>query len=295
MKNRTFFLVVILLLTILDFNVSLDAVVIDDLVSYWTFDGDDIKNRVVVDVWGENDAIIKGNPKLVIGYQKHGLKLDGIDDYVILRNTGNFGTQMGPSTFEAWIKTSDKRHWRAIFKRVEHPCNENEEGNGILLNASCDLPETGVHTKKDTILIQRQLKDDDKSCGHGSYRLIKFPIADGNWHHFVFVQGVKTTNKSGRLFTENILYIDSNPLIRMRYPREDNGKVPYNLPVYLGAGNFNGMAHSCFQGIIDEVRIYNRALTSDEVKRNYKPSSELAIDHKYKLSLVWGTLKKQED
>lgn len=45
-----------------------------------------------------------------------------------------------------------------------------------------------------------------------------------------------------------------------------------------------------FVGIIDEVRIYNRALNSDEVKQNMKAKS-LAVDKRNSLPIVWGYIK----
>ncbi len=42
-------------------------VVTDGLVSYWTFDKQDISNNTVKDVWGENSGTIVGNPTVVSG------------------------------------------------------------------------------------------------------------------------------------------------------------------------------------------------------------------------------------
>ncbi len=75
------FTVIGLMLTV---NASAKTIVTDGLVSYWTFDRTTINNRTVEDVWGENDATIVGNPKVVRGYLKQGLALDGVGDYVSL-------------------------------------------------------------------------------------------------------------------------------------------------------------------------------------------------------------------
>lgn len=45
-----------------------------------------------------------------------------------------------------------------------------------------------------------------------------------------------------------------------------------------------------FKGIIDEVRVYNRALTADEVKQNMNAKS-LAVEAKEKLTATWGYVK----
>ena len=86
----------------------------DGLVSYWTFDRQDITGDTVKDVWGENDGKIVGAPKIVDGQVGEALEFDGSDDYVNLTNLGNFGEQVGASTFEAWVKTDFK-------KRLDNP------------------------------------------------------------------------------------------------------------------------------------------------------------------------------
>ena len=42
----------------------------------------------------------------------------------------------------------------------------------------------------------------------------------------------------------------------------------------------------------DELRIYNRALTSEEVQRNFKAISHTAVKARGKLPLCWGELKR---
>ncbi|MDE0085929.1 MAG: hypothetical protein OXU23_09480, partial [Candidatus Poribacteria bacterium] len=65
-------------------------IVTDGLVSYWTFDLQNIKDRIAEDIWGENDATIMGNPEIVGGRVKQALKFDGIKDYVNLTTLGDF-------------------------------------------------------------------------------------------------------------------------------------------------------------------------------------------------------------
>ena len=47
-----------------------------------------------------------------------------------------------------------------------------------------------------------------------------------------------------------------------------------------------------FHGIIDEVGIYNRALTLDEVEETMKGFAQ-SVDSKSKATIVWGMLKSQ--
>jgi hypothetical protein len=52
--------------------------------------------------------------------------------------------------------------------------------------------------------------------------------------------------------------------------------------------------HWAFNGIIDEVTIWNRAMTEEEVMNTYKlPIPELAVDLRTSLSTTWGKLKSR--
>jgi hypothetical protein len=46
-----------------------------------------------------------------------------------------------------------------------------------------------------------------------------------------------------------------------------------------------------FNGIIDEVRVYNSPLTEAEVKQNYESRELAAVEPAGKLSLTWGEIK----
>ena len=108
------------------------SVVTDGLVSYWTFDRHQVVGGTVKDVWGENDGTIVGNPKVVSGYVREALEFDGPRDYVNLTNLGDFGSQIGASTFEAWVKTGFKEDWMTLFKVIGRDC----AGWGMDFNAS---------------------------------------------------------------------------------------------------------------------------------------------------------------
>ena len=43
--------------------------------------------------------------------------------------------------------------------------------------------------------------------------------------------------------------------------------------------------------IIDEVSVYGKALSTDEVERNYTQPGGLAVNSAGKTALTWGTIK----
>ncbi len=122
MKKLIYLFISVLTIAMFCHSGYAERVVTDGLLSYWTFDRHQIVGRKVKDVWGENDGTIVGNPKVVKGYVREALKLDGPRDYVNLTNLGDFGTQIGEATFEAWVKTDFKKNWMTLFKVIDSDC-----------------------------------------------------------------------------------------------------------------------------------------------------------------------------
>lgn len=73
------------------------------------------------------------------------------------------------------------------------------------------------------------------------------------------------------------------------------GKIDSNTPEGLVIGHNYGLAGRFWDGVIDEVVLYNRALTAEEVAELYQNplSLFLAVSPKGKLVTAWGRLKEQ--
>ncbi|MCG9132185.1 LamG domain-containing protein [Candidatus Poribacteria bacterium] len=310
MKKLIFLLTFTLTITMFSHNGG-TAPVTDGLVSYWTFDQRDIIDDTARDVWGKNDGTIVGDPKLVTGRVNSALEFDGFGDYVNLTNLGDFGNQLGSFTFEAWVKTSIKRErWTTLFKVRDAEC---AMGWGIDFNGWREDPnfrlklertflfdnslefgpkfDENINFTKDVIRFYRtnnvELKVGPPVCKHSTAGL-RFPISDGEWHHLVWVNGADV-DENGREHQESAIYIDGKWKVRGRGSGQPVIRIPFMESVYLGAGNNRGKAERFFNGIIDEVRIYNRPLTEDEVAQNFEIG--LSVEASEKLPVVWGALK----
>ena len=284
-------------------NASAKTIVTDGLVSYWTFDAGTIRGNTVEDVWGENDATIFGNPKRAQGQVKGGIELDGAGDYVSIPNFGNFGSRLGPYTFEAWFKTSYKRKWSAIYEVNELPCGRRNKGQGILLNAIRRMGfDDIIDTREDFILVFRLHKVGAGGCaGTSSGR--ELIVSNGEWHHIVQTSGLLNEeeieqlnqfpgHRPGGNCTSSGLYFDKEELGKGFGCIFPNDIRPYTEPIFLGAVNQLGKPMSFFEGVFDEVRIYDRVLTHEEVIRNYESGIGLGVEAAQKLPTVWGTLKE---
>ena len=279
MKKLIYLLTFTLIITTFSHNGYAEPVVTEGLVSYWTFDKQDIAGGTVKDVWGENDGKIVGDPKVVAGQVGEALEFDGSDDYVNLTNLGDFGEKVGASTFEAWVKTSFKKDWTTLFKVLDQGCNM---AWAIDVNRSA---KAGFPLAEDIVHYYVRQKS---AAGCNAIAVeIEFALSDGKWHHVVF--GIVDPGNS-----EVSIYMDGEPqeIIEGDVKKLDTF-IPFVEPVYIGAANNRGNVERHFPGIIDEVRIYDRPLTADEVTRNFKSKIGLSVQAAEKLPIVWGNLKTQ--
>jgi hypothetical protein len=95
---------------------------------------------------------------------------------------------------------------------------------------------------------------------------------DEEWHHIV---GTRDKDKT-------YLYLDGVLV---------NSGVNNDRNVNTGSSLFIS-SDTSFNGAIDEVKIYNRALSEDEILRNFRATShEIAVELTSKLATKWGGIK----
>jgi hypothetical protein len=95
-----------------------------------------------------------------------------------------------------------------------------------------------------------------RSIEIGNYKYVTFKAAttDGLWHHIVYT-------KDG---TSYVIYVDGS----LDQQFTSNGDISWYVPFCIGRGiTMNG--DPWFKGIMDDVRIYNRPLTAEEVALLY--------------------------
>ncbi len=313
MKKLIFLLILTILCIFGNSTTHASTFITDGLLSYWTFDRNTIDDGIAVDSWGENDATIMGNPTLTTGIFRQGLEFDGAGDYVVLSDVGNFQSRIGPSTIEFWMKTNDTSTYRTLFRIVDESCVVKNRSWGLTVNGSIQrnpppLPgvvqnmpfpnqERKVVFKEGHVLHENTRLQKGHTCSSSTIIPFRHSISDGEWHHIVLVTNALFIDETDSVWEINHLYIDNlhfpNPFMELLRAMGNKTQIflPHTLPVYLGATNTNGRAHGYYKGVIDEVRVYNRALTHDEVTNNYLSQDFLAVVPAGKLPMVWGELK----
>ena len=195
----------------------------DELVAYWKLD--ETKGSIAHDSAGNNDAIVhNGLLWRPAGGQIDGaLAFDGTDDYVSASPV--LDPAAAPFSVFAWTKGGAPG--QVIISQIGGTnwllANPSEGKLGTSL-----LPPTGDRTAPRT----RPL-------------ISEFIITDGTWHRVGFVWDG----------SDRILYIDDVEVAR----DTQIGLASSEGGLYIGAGK-NLEPGSFFSGLIDDVRIYDRAI-----------------------------------
>ncbi|MBI3380289.1 LamG domain-containing protein [Candidatus Gottesmanbacteria bacterium] len=208
------------------------------LVAYWPFDSD--KDLITAyDMSGNNN--ISGSTSTVFTTGKIGKArlFNGWDSSIWVSNKLNFSFERtNPFTIESWIKYAETDKESTIFSKME-----NEHGNRgyeFFINKNNQLGVYLINTWSDNAI----------------YVYGQTPVNNNLWHHVAMTydgsskaQGVK-------------IYLDGKE--QLSNISVDSLKDGIQNDVFPNIGSRAG-GNYIYNGIIDEVRIYNYALTPDKV------------------------------
>jgi PKD repeat protein len=205
-----------------------------DLVADW--DLDEGSGVTAVDSSGNgNDGTLVNNPTWINGKIGKGLSFDGTNDYVNCGQDTSLKIS-GAITVEAWVNWAGDGNPYFVTKF------------GDRRHRSYDLSGNSDGT------VEFRVGGSDcntiKSSGSTS-------IPTGEW---VYLVGTYEPSSYVRLFVNGVLAKENTASIPAS--QGDNG-----LAWYIGAREGN---EGWFKGIIDEVKIYNGALSAEEIRENYE-------------------------
>ena len=223
-----------------------------ELVLHLSFD--ELDGKVVKDLseFG-NNATFKGNPKLIEGVFGKALEFDG-------KTSGQIPDHASLDLVEAITI----EFW-AIVKGGEAIQSGVEKGIAWVSG----LYNLAALYNGGTILQFFDLPDgcNDENIGPS--------IQDGEWH---FLAGTWDGD-------DILLYIDGE--LEADMPCKGELK-PNNDPLFLGARGGSGRF---LTGALDEIKVYNYALTKDELLKDMAEPVSLNVDAREKLATVWARLK----
>jgi hypothetical protein len=213
------------------------------LIGFWMFNEEDSWHQnetTIIDLSAfSNNGIAYGSIQENRGINEGPCAFfDGTDDYILINNSPSLEPEQ--LTVELWAKATQ----------------QNGSFSYLLSKGSsyCDWSSYAMYT--------------DTNGGicfyiHGVDQVVKSPnpgpsIWDGQWHHIVGTYDHETIR----------LYIDGQ---EYQQGTDGNVNISYNLTTgnNLIIGNYIGSCTLPFSGYIDNVLIWNRALTDDEVYQHY--------------------------
>ncbi|HKQ36514.1 MAG TPA: LamG-like jellyroll fold domain-containing protein [Verrucomicrobiae bacterium] len=215
-----------------------------DLVAWWPFDGS------AQDVAGNNNGTLVGNPAFKTGEVGQALHFDYLDD--AMRVPANPALDVGQSsgfTIEGWIKSDDLT--------VQHPIVEWNNDAGSI----------GTHFWTSQMGFDGQISSlfaniiDTTGVGHG----IRTPsglLTTDRFYHVAL-----TYDKASGVAT---IYIDGS-----RVAQENLGTFTPQTSshFYVGLRSSGTATGNRFAGDIDELSLYNRALSGAELHAIFAASS----------------------
>ena len=227
----------------------------DGLAGYWTFDDGDINGDTAVDALGEHDGEIKGKPQVVEGIVGDALSFNGKEDYVVMGAV----TEGQNVTYAMWVKVAALPAGPKVIIWDDDP-----QGGG---DSWLELLADGT--------VQTQRNGD----GFGVFKTTT-PIAEDEWTHITFV--ADGDNEKKGLYLNGEADAEADGTINSRDTRS-------HVVVAVGHDRNAFIKPLYFEGEIDDVAVYNRALDADEVMDNF--AIAFAVEAKGKLALTWGALK----
>lgn len=232
----------------------------DGVVGYWSFDAGTISGKNVKDQLGKNDGELDGNPKVVAGKVGNGLEFDS-NNFVHIPGTDTLDFNGAEAiTVAAWVKgASDKPVDGAVAGTCCGTIVAQRDVNGWALRF--DGRNAGAELE---FITQPGWQGDG---GFGASALPK-----GEWHHII---GIVDGNKK-------YLYVDG----KLNMEGDYNGPMStQGTETEIGSATDGG-----FIGVIDEVVIYDRAISENEVRQLYAAEG-LPVQPQGKLATRWGQIK----
>ena len=208
------------------------ATSVNGLVAAYSFD--DFGGVMTADASGNgNHGIISEATRTASGYFGNALKFDGVNDWVSVSDSASLDLTSG-LTIEAMVNpTTVMSSWRTVLTK-EQP---GDEVYTLLANNASNKPVMGQWIKGGITTLD----------GVSS-------LAPNTWWHLAATYD----GQFQRLYVNGVKVSE----------RAQTGLITTSSGVmHIGGNSIWG---EYFQGIIDEVRVYNRALSSTEVGADYK-------------------------
>jgi len=238
-----------------------------DLVGYWKFDESSGTNAHASA--GSANGILHGSARFVPGgISGNALYVDATTNGYV--DCGDNFLFSGSFSVQVWVKTSPGESSQML------PVSRHSEGflNGYFLAINDVLDGEGsIAENKAHFYVSRPATGVSQTV-----------VNDGRWHQLVGVWNI--TNGIASLFVDGTLQASGYPL----------GVVANSVPFLVGGVNYQGAQYNSYRGLLDEVRLYDNALSAADVLTLYQntPTPTLTITNfAGQIQLGWNSVTNQ--
>jgi hypothetical protein len=220
---------------------GLSGTLTNGLVGYWPFCGNanDLSGNA-------NHGTVNGATLTTdrFGVANRAYSFDGVNDVISVNNSAS----LNPTsvTVSGWFQLSSlpATHFSLVAKWYQtQSCNQNSDNYTAILgnvSGSTRLIGGSIHYPNSTLLSSAN------------------SIVNNNWIHFVYSHN---SNSGGTIYLNGVL-VNSNAI---------NGQLCSTPnPLYFGADNNAGTLWRFLNGKLDDIGIWNRALTQQEITQLYQ-------------------------
>ena len=198
---------------------------------------------------------------------------------------GKFGKALSFDGVDDWVKVDKIFTFRDFTVSIWFKTDYN--GRQTLIQTT-DGSRWGLTGFIIEILSLNDIETDYRAKYPNKCELHAHKALEPNWHHVVLVRD--TQNIIGMLYVDGILYAScDDPDPNLDIKTQSFLRIGYG---YYAPGNYE----KYFDGIIDEIRIYNRALSEEEIRALYEqgvtPRPKLAIEMDIDTSLKQGEVRE---
>jgi len=252
--NVVFILVFVTILVLYSDAAQAQIAVENGLVSFWTFDNADIDGDTVKDIVGDNDGIMQGDPKSVPGKINQALEFDGSSTFVDCGSDDSLNLT-DAITIELWMMP-----------------NSAGEG-GANAGPICKAIDGGSWAYQLRYNAPGSFMGFQFNAGGSKWISVQEMLEPEEWHHI-------TGTYDG---SDAVCYLNGEEADRLSIPAINSSSDP----LLIGQDGWLNV----FDGVVDEVRIYDRALSETEVKQNFSSRVQLSVRPAGKLAITWGCVK----
>jgi len=251
--------------------------VTNGLISYWSFDQSTITGTTAKDLKGVNNGTLMGSPQVVAGKVGQALKFNGSTDYVDCGDDASLQATTG-LTMEAWINIADFPG--GTTNTVITKWDDDSHQRGYMFNFG-EGGEAGAAANEIGVVITESGTWDV----HFQWGT-KMALDTDQWYHIAITLDSTLATGNVKAYLNGAFKSEKDWAHKI-WP----STAKLLIGGYDGPGNgLNGGSNSRWtNGMIDEVRIYSRALNAGEVTQNF--NSVTAVNPTSKLALSWGKIK----